>query len=144
MMKNVEHLFQMMDAQREDYLSVMLTLLLLFLWFSTLVFFNIPIFSIILLWTGMIILSLIYTYIYKKNGRDMKTLKIRFVVSAFPIYPIFIFYIYQLTTMQTIPQSLRLLPFFVVFSMLTLNALVVYITQRKKAEKQLVSKHSMG
>ena len=143
-MKNIKNLFKMMDAKREDYLSVAITLLLLILWFSTLVLFNIPLFSFLLLWIGMIIISFVYTYIYKKKGRDMKTLKIRFVVSAFPIYLIFIYYIYQLTSAQTIPQSLRLLPFFVVLSMLTLNALVVYIIQSKKVEKQVVSKHPTG
>ena len=116
-----------MDIQNEDYISIIITLLLLAIWFFTLLIYNYPLLSVSILWIGMILLSIVYTYIYKKRNRDMKVLKIRFIVSAVPIYPILAYYVYSLSIGEGLPSELRLLPFFVVFAMLILNAIVVYI-----------------
>jgi hypothetical protein len=61
----------------------------------------------------------------------MRIFKIRFLVSALPIYPVLAYYVYSLTIGNGLPQELRLLPFFVVFTMLFLNAAVVYIFDNK-------------
>ena len=83
-----------MDIQNEDYISIIITLLLLAIWFFTLLIYNYPLLSVSILWIGMILLSIVYTYVYKKRNRDMKVLKIRFIVSAVPIYPILTYYVY--------------------------------------------------
>ena len=121
-----------MDIQKEEMISVIITLLLLATWYFTLILFNHPLISVLILWTGMIVLSIIYSYSYKKKKRNMKILKVRFLVSAVPIYPVLIYYIYNLSIGEGLPKNLILLPFFVVFSMLILNSLVVYIYDKKK------------
>ncbi len=120
-----------MDVQREDIVSVIITLILLVIWYLTLKLLNYPLVSISILWTGMIILSIVYFYIYKKRNRDMKIFKIRFLVSAIPIYPILGVYVYFLINGEDLPNQFRLLPFFVIILMLILNASVVYIFSKK-------------
>ena len=105
-----------MDVQIEDYISVIITLILLAIWFFTLLIFNFPLISVSILWIGMILLSIIYSYIYRKKNRNMRILRIRFFVSAVPIYPILFFYIYSLAIGKDMPEQMRLIPFFVVFS----------------------------
>jgi hypothetical protein len=120
-----------MDVQREDIVSVIITLFLLGIWYLTLKLFNYPLISISILWTGMIVLSIVYFYIYKKKNRDMKLFKTRFLVSAIPIYPILGAYVYFLIIGEELPNEFRLLPFFVIITMLILNASVVYISSKK-------------
>jgi len=120
-----------MDIKIEDAVSVLITLLLLAVWYTTLIIFNYPLISVLILWIGMIILSIIYYYVYKKKKRDTKIFKIRFLVSAVPIYPVLIYYVYSLSVGEGLPKELKLLPFFVVFTMLILNASVVYIYDKK-------------
>jgi len=103
-----------MDIKIEDAVSVLITLLLLAVWYSTLIIFNYPLISVLILWIGMITLF-----------------KIRFLVSAVPIYPVLIYYVYSLSVGEGLPKELKLLPFFVVFTMLILNASVVYIYDKK-------------
>ena len=117
----------MMDVQREDIISVILTLALLAVWFVTLLLYNNPLVSVSLLWIGMIVLSIVYIIIYKRKKREMKILKIRFLVSAVPVYTVLIYYIYNLSIGEGLPKYLTFLPFFIVFLMLILNAIVVYI-----------------
>jgi len=119
-----------MNIHKEDVISVIVTFLLLGVWFITLSVYNYPLISVLILWIGMIILTLVYFYIYKKNNRDMKIFKIRFLVSAVPIYPVLIYYVYSISFGYGIPSELRLIPFFIVFAMLFLNTLVVYILDR--------------
>jgi len=121
-----------MDIQIEDITSVIITLFLLEIWYITLKSFNYPLISISILWVGMIILSLVYSYVYKKKKRDMRILKIRFMVSAVPIYPILAYYVYSLIVGKGLPNELKLIPFFVIFTMLILNASVVYIFHKRK------------
>ena len=120
-----------MKIENEDVISVIITLLLLIIWYFTLQLFNYPLISVSILWVGMIVLSIIYFFIYKKKKRNMKIFKIRFLVSAVPIYPVLIYYVYSLSIGEGLPSELRLLPFLIGFSMLSLNALVVYIFHRK-------------
>jgi hypothetical protein len=121
-----------MDIQREDIISVIITLFLLLIWYLTLKLFNLPLISVSILWVGMISLSLVYYYVYKKKNRDMRIFKIRFMVSALPIYPILAYYVYSLIFYGSLPDQLRLIPFFVILAMLILNAIVVYIFDKKK------------
>ena len=121
-----------MDIEREDLASVMITLYLLLIWYLTLLLFDRPLISIFILWGGMITLSLVYYYVYRKKNRDMKIFKIRFIVSALPIYPILAFYVYSLIINNGLPIQLRFIPFFVIMSMLFLNAIVVHIFDKRK------------
>jgi hypothetical protein len=115
-----------MDVQKEDMASVTITLCLLFVWFITLALFNRPLFSLVILWVGMIILSIIYSIIYWKKKRDMRIFKIRFLVSAVPIYTALIFYVYILLYGKDVPGFVRYMPIGIIGTMLLLNAGVVY------------------
>ena len=115
-----------MDIQREDIISVLITLCLLAVWYVTITVFNRPLLSVSILWIGMIMLSLVYYVIYRKRQRDMKIFKMRFLVSAIPIYPALAWYVYTLLTGTVATGIFRMLPIGIVGTMLLLNALVVY------------------
>ena len=130
LLKKDYYLSDLMNIHKEDVISVIVTLLLLGIWFVTLLIYNHPLISVTILWIGMIILSIVYFFIYKKKNRDMKIFKIRFLVSAVPIYPVLIYYVYSLSIGDGLPEEMRLIPFFIVFAMLFLNYIVVYIFDR--------------
>jgi hypothetical protein len=120
-----------MDIQKEDAVSVLITLCLLLVWYVTLLVFNYPLLSVLILWIGMIVLSILYYIIYRKKKRDMKILKTRFVVSAVPIYSALVFYLYLLLTGTGASGNFRLLPIGIIGTMLFLNASVVYMYSRR-------------
>jgi len=120
-----------MEIKKEDIISVIITLCLLFIWYLTLILFNYPLISISILWGGMIILSIIYFIIYKRQKRNMRILKIRFAVSALPIYPALAFYVYLLLNGKELSGIFRLLPVGIIGTMLLLNAAVVYFYSKK-------------
>lgn len=120
-----------MDIQKEDIASVIVTFLLLLLWYTTLLLFNYPLLSISILWIGMVVLSIIYGMIYYKNKRDMHIFKIRFLVSAIPIYPALAFYVYILLTGREAAGYFRLLPIAIIGTMLFLNLIIVYYFSRR-------------
>lgn len=122
----------MMDIETEDFASVMLILMLLALWFLTILKFNSPLLSITILWIGMTLVSVAYSIIYKRKNRNMRILKIRFLVSVAISYPFLIHYVYRLNTGCDLPREQQLLPFCFVLSILILNAIVEYISGRKK------------
>jgi len=120
-----------MDVQKEDTASVIVTLCLLFAWYITLVVFNYPLVSLLILWIGMILLSIIYYIIYRQKKRDMKIFKIRFLVSAAPIYSALGLYVYILLYGKGVPDIFRLMPIGIIGTMLLLNAGVVYFYSRR-------------
>jgi len=120
-----------MDIQKEDIVSVIVTLCLLFVWYLTLLLFNYPLVSLLILWVGMIVLSIVYYIIYRKKKRDMRIFKIRFFVSAVPIYSALVFYVYVLLYGKEVSGSFRLLPIGIIGTMLLLNAGVVYLYSRR-------------
>ncbi len=131
--RRMSRILQTMDIQKEDAASVIITLCLLFVWFITLLMFNYPLISLFLLWIGMIVLSIIYYFIYKKKKRDMRIFKIRFLVSVVPIYSALICYVYFLVYGIGLPGIFRFMPIGIIGTMLLLNAGVVYWFSRKKA-----------
>jgi hypothetical protein len=130
--KEMIQLFRTMDVQPEDTASVIITLCLLIVWFITLIVFNYPLLSLLLLWIGMIILSLVYYIIYKRKKRNMRLFKIRFYVSALPIYSALAFYVYLLVYGQAVPGIVRYMPIGIIGTMLLLNAGVVYWFSKNK------------
>ncbi|MCJ7572512.1 MAG: hypothetical protein MUO82_11680 [Candidatus Thermoplasmatota archaeon] len=120
-----------MDIQKEDIVSVIVTLCLLLTWYITLISFNYPLISILILWVGMIVLSIIYYIVYRKKKRDMRILKTRFFVSVVPIYSALVFYVYMLLYGKEISGDFRLLPIGIIGTMLFLNASVVYFYSRR-------------
>jgi LPXTG-motif cell wall-anchored protein len=120
-----------MNIEKEDVISVIVTLLLLGVWFITLSIYNYPLISVLILWIGMIILSIAYFYVYKKKNKDNRIFKIRFLVSAVPIYPVLIYYVYSISIGNGLAGKLRFIPFFVIFLMIILNASVVYYYDKK-------------
>ena len=120
-----------MDIKKEDIVSVIITLCLLLVWYLTLILFGYPLISIAILWIGMIFLSITYYFVYSKKKRDMRILKIRFFVSALPIYPALAFYVYMLLNGEEVVGVFRLLPIGIIGTMLLLNASVVYFYSRK-------------
>lgn len=121
-----------MDVQKEDIASVVITLCLLLIWFITLVLFNYPLLSLLFLWAGMIILSLIYYIVYRKKKRDMRIFKIRFLVSVIPIYSALAFYVYIILNRQGALGIVRFMPILIIGTMLLLNAGAVYWFSRRK------------
>ena len=121
-----------MDVQKEDTASVIITLCLLLIWYLTLVLFNYPLASFLFLWVGMIVLSIVYYIVYKKKKRDMRIFKIRFLVSAVPIYSALIFYVIVLLYGKGMPSIFRFMPIGIIGTMLLLNAGVVYCFSRSK------------
>ena len=120
-----------MDIEKEDAVSVIITLCLLITWFITLISFNYPLISLSILWVGMVVLSIIYYIVYRKKKRDMRILKIRFFVSVIPIYSALAFYVYILLYERDISGGFRLLPIGIIGTMLLLNASVVYYYSRR-------------
>ena len=120
-----------MDIQKEDITSVIITLCLLLIWYLSLLIFNYPLLSVSILWSGMILLSIIYYIVYRKKKRDMRIFKIRFFVSAIPIYPALVFYVYMLLNGKAVSGIFRLLPIGIIGTMLLLNAGVVYFYSRR-------------
>jgi hypothetical protein len=121
-----------MDIKKEDLATLAITLCLLLVWYLTLIIFNYPLMSISILWTGMIVLSITYFMFYRKKKRNMKLLKIRFFVSALPIYPALAFYVYMLIIGKEISGIFRLLPVGIIGLMLLLNASVIYFFSQPK------------
>lgn len=120
-----------MDIQKEDITSVIITLCLLLIWYLSLLIFNYPLLSVSILWSGMILLSIIYYVVYRKKKRDIRIFKIRFFVSAIPIYPALVFYVYMLLNGKAVSGIFRLLPIGIIGTMLLLNAGVVYFYSRR-------------
>jgi len=120
-----------MEIEKEDIISVIITLCLLLVWYLTLILFNYPLVSISILWVGMIVLSIIYYIVYKKKKRNMKILKIRFFASALPIYPTLALYVYMLINGKQLSGIFRLIPIGIIGIMLLLNAVVVYFYTKK-------------
>lgn len=132
-----------MDVALEDYISVVVALFLLVTWYVTLIILNNPIVSITLLWAGMIVLSIVYSIIYKKKKRNYKILRIRFIVSAIPIYPMLFYYGYHLVFGLNIPTQLRFTPVIVIFSMLFLNAFIVFYYREKSTHMRKIQPDSL-
>ncbi len=120
-----------MDIQKEDKISVIVTLCLLLVWYLTLFLFNYPLGSLLILWIGMIVLTILYFLIYRKKKRDMNVLKMRFFVSAVPIYSALLFYVYLLLNKTHVSGVFRLMPIGIIGTMLLLNAGVVYYYSQK-------------
>ena len=118
--------------ETDDIIFGISILILLGIWFVTLKIFNYPLLSIIFLWTAMSVLSLIYLYVYRKRKRNKKIMRIRFFVSAIPLYPVLIYYVYKLAIEKNLPTEQIYLPFFVIFSILILNAIVIYFYEIRK------------
>ena len=120
-----------MEIKKEDIISVIVTLFLLLVWYLTLTLFNYPLISLLILWIGMIVLSIVYFFVYRKKKRDMRIFKIRFFVSAVPIYSALVFYVYILITGKGVSGVLSLMPVFIIGTMLILNAGVVYFYSKR-------------
>ena len=121
-----------MDIQKEDIVSVIVTVCLLSIWYMTLILFNYPLLSLLILWIGMIVLTIVYFIVYRNKKRDMKILKMRFYVSAIPIYSALALYVYLLLYGKHLSGGLRLLPIGIIGTMLLLNAGVVYYYTRDR------------
>jgi len=121
-----------MDIQKEDIVSVIVTVCLLSIWYMTLILFNYPLLSLLILWIGMIVLTIVYFIVYRNKKRDMKILKMRFFVSAVPIYSALGLYVYLLLYGKHLSGGFRLLPIGIIGTMLLLNAGVVYYYTRDR------------
>ena len=121
-----------MKIETEDIVFGALALVALGIWFLTLIIFDSPIHSILLLWVTMSPISMLYTYFYKKNNRDMKILRMRFLASSIPVYPLIIYYVYRLIFDNELPGEYRFLPIFILFPALVLNSTVLYFYEIRK------------
>lgn len=121
-----------MKIEKDDIIFGISILILLSIWYITLILFKYPLLSIIFLWTAMSVLSVLYLYVYRIRKRNKKIMRIRFFVSAIPLYPVLIYYVYKLAIEKNLPTGQVYLPFFVVFSILILNAILIYFYEIRK------------
>ena len=121
-----------MYIEIEDIIFGSLALISLIIWYFLLVITNKPLMSIIFLWIAMILISVLYIIIYRRNERDKKILRIRFLVSGIPIYPTMIYYIYKIVFDNGIPREQRLLPLFILLPALCLNGIILYFYEIRK------------
>lgn len=121
-----------MKIEIEDIVFGSLALISLAIWYFMLILTNLPLLSIIFLWSAMILISLLYIFIYRKKKRNKKILRIRFLVSGLPIYPTMIYYIYKIVFDNGIPKDQKFLPLFVLLPALFLNGIILYFYEIRK------------
>ena len=124
-----------MKIKIEDIIFGTLAVLSIGIWYFILVISNSPLISIIFLWVAMFSISLLYIYVYKNKKRDKKILRIRFLVSGIPIYPMMIYYIYKIVFDNGIPKDQKFLPLYVLIPALFLNGIILYFYEIKKDYK---------
>jgi len=114
-----------MKIETEDIVFGSLALISLAIWFFSLIFFNYPLISIIFLWSSMIIISVLYIVVYRRRKRNLKILRIRFLLSGIPLYPTMIYYVYKLVFDNGLPKEQEFLPLFVLLPALFLNGIIL-------------------
>ena len=65
-----------MKIETEDIIFGSLALISIAIWFFMLRLTNMPLLSIIFLWTSMILISALYIIVYNRNNRDKKILRL--------------------------------------------------------------------
>jgi len=121
-----------MKIEIEDVIFGSLALLSLAIWYFMLKLTNLPLMSIIFLWSSMILISVLYIIVYRRRKRDKKILRTRFLVSGIPIYPTMIYYVYKILFDNGIPKDQRFLPLFVLLPALFLNGIILYFYEMRK------------
>lgn len=123
-----------MKIEIEDVIFGSLALISLAAWYFILILTNMPLMSIIFLWSSMILISVLYIIVYRKKNRDKKILRIRFLVSGIPIYPTMIYYIYKIVFNDGIPKDQKFLPLYVLLPALFLNGIILYFYEMRKKD----------
>jgi hypothetical protein len=123
-----------MKIEIEDVIFGSLALISLTIWYFILILTNMPLMSIIFLWSSMILISVLYIIVYRKKNRDKKILRIRFLVSGIPIYPTMIYYIYKIVFNDGIPKDQKFLPLYVLLPALFLNGIILYFFEMRKKD----------
>jgi len=121
-----------MKIEIEDIVFGSLALISIIIWFLSLLIFEYPLISIVFLWASMILISLLYIYFYKKNNRNIRILRLRFVVSGIPIYPTMIYYVYKLVFGNGLSEDQKFLPIFILFPALILNGVILYVYEIRR------------
>jgi hypothetical protein len=121
-----------MKIENEDIVFGTLALISIAIWFFSLIFFDYPLISIIFLWISMIIISVLYIIVYRRRKRNLKILRIRFLISGVPIYPAMIYYIYKLVFHNGLSKEQQLLPLFVILPALFLNGIILLFYDIRK------------
>ncbi len=126
-----------MKIEIEDLVFGSLALVALVIWLLLILIFDFLLIAIIFLWISMISISLLYIYFYKKNNRNIKLLRLRFLISGIPIYPMMIYYIFILIVNNELTSGQRFLPLFVLVPSLVLNGSILYIWELRKNDKSI-------
>jgi len=121
-----------MKIEIEDVIFGSLALISLAVWYYLLILTNMPLMSIIFLWSSMILISVLYIIVYRRKNRDKKILRIRFLLSGIPIYPTMIYYIYKIVFESGIPKDQKFLPLYVLLPALFLNGIILYFFEMRK------------
>jgi hypothetical protein len=121
-----------MKIEIEDVIFGTLTLISLAIWYFILVQTDMPLMSIIFLWSSMILISVLYIILYRIKNINKKILRIRFLASGIPIYPTMIYYIYKIVFDNGIPKEQKFLPLFVLLPALFLNGIILYFYEMRK------------
>ena len=106
-------------------------LLTLIIWFITLNIYDNQVLSFLFLWITMLLISVFYVFFYKKSKRKMKILRIRFLLSGIPLYPVMIYFIYRIIIDNGISYEQRFFPLFIMFPALFLNGIALYYYELK-------------
>lgn len=121
-----------MKIETEDMVFGSLALISLAIWYFMLTITNMPLMSIIFLWTSMILISVLYIIVYRRMKRDKKLLRLRFLASGIPIYPTMIYYIYKILFDNGLPKDQKFLPLFILLPALFLNGIILYFFEMRK------------
>ena len=121
-----------MKIEKEDIIFGSLALISIAIWYFLLILSDSPFISILFLWISMILISVIYTFIYRKKKRDKKLLRLRFLVSGIPLYPTMIYYFYKIIFDGGLPKNQRFLPLYVLLPALFLNGIILFFYEIRK------------
>ncbi len=124
-----------MDIEKEDIVFPFLFLLVFAFGLAFLLKYDSNLPGLLILWIGVTLLIIGYSYIYKRKNRDMNILKIRFLF-VIPAYPVALYYFYLTNIIGydlSKNESLLLNGFVLVW--IILGTIVEYIYRRKKSKK---------
>jgi hypothetical protein len=118
-----------MDIKKEDVIFTFIALVIFALFFFFLINYDSILPGLLILWTGITLFIIVYTYIYKRKNRDMRILKIRFLF-IFPVYPVGLYYHYLINIGYDISIRESLLFYVFLLFLIILSSIVEYLYRK--------------
>lgn len=120
-----------MDFEIEDVVFIYLAFIVFALYLGFLLKYDSAFPSLLILWIGIPLLLIVYSYIYKRKNRDMKILKIRMLFSI-PMYPVALYYSYLVGIGHDLSRNEMLLPYGFVLTLLILGVIAEFVYRKRK------------